>query len=119
MEVTVDQQDTVTIVKVAGSVDSLTAGDLSESLAKEIERGAHQVVVDMSEVDYTSSAGLRALLGAVKLARQRGGDFRLAAVQGAVYRVLELSGFNSILKSYDQVEEAVASFGIPAEDQRE
>jgi anti-anti-sigma factor len=119
MEVTVDQQDSVSIVKVAGSVDSLTAGDLSESLAKEIESGAHQVVMDMSAVDYTSSAGLRALLGAVKMARERGGDFRLAAVQKLVSRVLELSGFTSILKSYDHVEEAVASFGIPAEDQKE
>jgi anti-sigma B factor antagonist len=59
---------------------------------------------------YTSSAGLRALLATVKDARSRGGDLRLAAVNPAVRKVLDLSGFTSILKVYDEVDEAVASY---------
>ncbi len=61
-------------------------------------------------MDYTSSAGLRALLETVKETRQRGGDLRLAAVQPDVRRILDLAGFTQILKLYGNVEEAVASF---------
>jgi anti-sigma B factor antagonist len=61
-------------------------------------------------VEYTSSAGLRALLATVKEARIKGGDLRLASVGGSVHRVLELSGFTSILKLYGDVDAAVASY---------
>ena len=54
--------------------------------------------------------GLRALLTTLKDARRNGGDFRIAGVQPAVLRVLELSGFTSILKLYGDVGAAVASF---------
>jgi len=119
MEITVEHQDPVVLVKIVGSIDSLTAGDLSASLTKEIEGGARQLVVDMSGIDYTSSAGVRALLGTVKLARQHGGDLRLAAAQKGVYKVLELTGLTSILQSYDGVDEAMASFGAPSADPSE
>ena len=49
-------------------------------------------------------------MATLKDARRQGGDFRLAGVQPPVLRVLELSGFTSILKLYGDVDEAVASF---------
>ena len=61
-------------------------------------------------VNYTSSAGLRSLLGTVKSCRQAGGDLRMAAVQPQVHRVLEISGFTSILNLFPDVDHAVASF---------
>jgi anti-sigma B factor antagonist len=65
----------------------------------------------LSQVGYMSSAGLRALLAALKEARQQKGDFRLAAVQDNVRQVLEMSGFTGIFQVFATVEEAVASFG--------
>jgi anti-anti-sigma factor len=50
------------------------------------------------------------LLGTVKEARRHGGDLRLAAVRAPVLRVLELSGFTSILKCFADVPTAVGSF---------
>ena len=73
-------------------------------------RARIHLVGDFALVDYTSSAGLRALLETVKETRQRGGDLRLAAVQPDVRRILDLAGFTQILKLYGNVEEAVASF---------
>ena len=64
----------------------------------------------LGTLEYTSSAGLRVLLSTLKEARQRGGDLRLAAVQERVRRVLDLSGFTSILKCYPDVDAAVASY---------
>ncbi|MCC6195205.1 MAG: STAS domain-containing protein [Burkholderiales bacterium] len=114
MEIEVTSAGDVTIVGIRGSVDGLTADDLIRALADSVNRGAAQLVADCSALDYTSSAGLRSLLGAVKLARQHGGDLRLAAIQPPVLRILDLSGFTGILKHYPDVPAAVGSYGESA-----
>lgn len=111
MDVSVEPRGAVTVVRLVGSVDGLTADGLQASLRSQLDGGAIRLVADLSGVAYTSSAGLRALLATLKAARQMGGDFRLAAIQPAVMRVLDLSGFTSILKHYPDVDAAVASFG--------
>jgi anti-sigma B factor antagonist len=110
MEIEVNLAGSVTVVGIRGSVDSLTADDLTRTLADRVSEGATRLVADCSALEYTSSAGLRSLLAAVKLARQHGGDLRLASIQPGVLRVLDLSGFTSILKHYPDVEAAVVSF---------
>lgn len=111
MEIRSEQREQVTVVSIDGSVDGLTAPSLAQSFRQLIAEGHVRLVADLSGVSYTSSAGLRALLEALKESRQRGGDLRLAAVQPDVYRVLDLSGFTGILKLYPDVGAAVASFG--------
>ncbi len=114
MQIVVSAEGGVTVVGISGSVDGLTADELLRTLADRVSAGAAQLVADCSALEYTSSAGLRSLLGAVKLARQRGGDLRLAAIQPGVLRVLDLSGFTSILKHYPDVDAAVVSFAETA-----
>jgi anti-sigma B factor antagonist len=111
MDITAEQRTHVTVMSITGSVDGLTAPALAQSFRQQIAEGHVRLVADLSLVHYTSSAGLRALLEALKETRQRGGDLRLAAVQPDVQRVLELSGFTGILKVFGEVEAAVASFG--------
>ena len=111
MEIAVREAGPVTVVAIRGSVDGLTSGDLSEAIAAQVRGGRARLVADFAEVEYISSAGLRAVLGALKDARQQGGDFRLAAIRPDVQRVLDLSGFTSILKAFTTVDAAVGSFG--------
>jgi anti-sigma B factor antagonist len=110
MDIKVDNHGQVCVVAVSGAVDALTATDLAKAFEEQVGAGRVSLVADLNGVEYTSSAGLRALLATVKLARQGGGDFRLAGVQPNVRKVLELSGFTSILKLYPDVAGAVASF---------
>ena len=109
MEIDLDRTADVTVARIVGTVDALTAPDLLTTLEAEIEEGSAHLVVDLSGTDYMSSAGLRSLLGAVKTARSAGGDLRLASAQPNVLRVLEMSGFTGILKCFEDVESAVAS----------
>ena len=111
MEASVDQRGDVSTVHISGSVDGLTAEDLQRVLAGEVEAGHYKLVADFGAVDYMSSAGLRVLLATLKHTRSRGGDLRLAGLHPEVLKVLELSGFTGILKVFDAVEDAVASFG--------
>ena len=110
MEITTSRRGTVTVIAIAGSIDGMTASSLITSFREQVSGGNIRIVSDFAAVDYTSSAGLRALLETVKETRQQGGDLRLAAVQPDVLRVLELSGFTHILKLFPDVEAAVASF---------
>jgi anti-sigma B factor antagonist len=110
MDIEIRAIDDVTVVGITGSVDSLTAEQLFDALNVQIAQDRVRLIADLSGVDYTSSAGLRTLLGTLKDARRRGGDFRLASVQPRVLRALELSGFTSIVTLFPDVDAAVASF---------
>jgi anti-anti-sigma factor len=110
MEIEIRSIEHVTVVAISGSVDSLTADTLADAFSTQLKQDRVRLVADLSQVLYTSSAGLRTLLSTMKDARRRGGDFRLASVQPPVLRVLELSGFTGILNLFPDVDAAVASF---------
>lgn len=110
MEITHKLENQVTIVAIIGSLDALTAPDLNDFFNRWLAEREPKLVVDLSRLDYTSSAGLRVLLSAVKEARSHGGDLRLAAAQTNVQKVFELSGFVSIMQFFPDVATAVASF---------
>lgn len=110
MQVQVIQQEAITLLIAQGSLDSLSADNLTQVLDAQIQAGHTKLVVDMQGVHYTSSAGLRSLLMALKGARRLGGDLRLGAAQPNVMEVLSLAGFTSIIKIYDDVPAAVSSY---------
>jgi anti-sigma B factor antagonist len=112
MDISVQQSDQISIVSIAGSIDALTADQVTGCIDERISSGEKYLVLDLSEVEFMSSAGLRVILGAMKETRQQGGDLYLAGAQAGVDRVLKMSGFSKILKTYDSVDEAVAQFNV-------
>jgi anti-sigma B factor antagonist len=110
MEIQDKQVNGVTILSLTGSIDAMTAPKITEYIHELVGKGNIKLVADFSGVDYTSSAGLRVLLGAIKETRAQSGDMRLAEVQPDVLKVLNLSGFTNILKLFDGVDAAVASY---------
>jgi anti-anti-sigma factor len=110
MEITASQVSGVTLIRIAGSMDSLTSDEAQAFFDEQVAGNPIRLAADLSRVDYLSSAGLRVLLSALKGARQRGGDLYLAGLQENVRKVLELAGFTSIFKIFPTVEEAVAAF---------
>ena len=110
MKIDLKQIGDVFILALSGSIDALTAPQISDQISALTASGKNKLVADFSGVDYTSSAGLRVLLGGVKETRALGGDLRLAAVQPEVLKVLKLSGFTTIMKLFEDVDTAVASF---------
>ena len=107
----VKQENNSTVIEVSGSVDALTAPELSKVLLDQISDGNSRLVVSLLGVEFMSSAGLRTLLGAVKEARSNGGDLRIASAKPGVDKVLKMSGFHTIAKVFSSKEEAVSSFG--------
>lgn len=110
MDIQSKQDNDVTILTLKGSIDAMTAPQITAFIQAQIAKGNIKLVADLSGVDYTSSAGLRVLLGAIKETRAQSGDMRLASVQPDVLKVLNLSGFTNILKMFDDLDAAVASY---------
>ena len=69
-----------------------------------------QAVVDLSGVRFMNSSGLGMLVGALTTARNTGGDLRLAAVNGRVRTLLEVTQLDGVFVSFPTVDAAVASF---------
>ena len=110
MEIKDKQVDGVTVLSLTGSIDAMMAPKITEFIQGQIARGNIKLVADMSGVDYTSSAGLRVLLGAIKETRAQSGDLRLTGVQPDVQKILNLSGFTNIIKMFDTLDAAIASY---------
>ncbi len=98
------------VVAASGSLDAITATELTDFLLTKIGEGHTCLVLDLSKVDFMSSAGLRCLIVVLKESRRRGGDLRLAAVQQGVEKVLTMSGALNVLRAYPDEQEALESF---------
>jgi len=82
-------------IKVSGRIDTKTSPQLSECISSSLE-GVTSLVVDMGEVAYISSAGLRVLLTAQKTMNKQG-DMKVVNVNDDVMEIFEVTGFSDIL----------------------
>jgi len=110
VNIEVVKSDHVTVLKAAGRVDSTTAFQLGEALTSELNAGQYQLVVDLADVDYMSSAGLRELVNAYRDAKKAEGDLRLVRPSHRVQQILEMAGLDTIFQIFGRVEDALASF---------
>lgn len=111
MEISTKELKRVILVSPTGRIDHQTAPELQKTLDDLINAGQFKIVLDLENVSYISSAGLRVLLAARKaVKRWNRGDLRLAHLQPYVRDTLELVGFTRIFEVYDDVVDAVGSF---------
>jgi anti-sigma B factor antagonist len=111
MEVTAKQFKSCDMLTVSGRVDSSTAPQLTEALEGVTGDGRYKIVLDMSDLEYMSSAGFRALLSSQRVCkRYNRGEIVLASVPERVQEALELAGFTELFKVFPDAVEAVGSF---------
>lgn len=110
VDILVTTNDTVTLLNVAGRIDSSNANELGDVLNAQIDSGAFRFVLDLSALDYMSSAGLRELVSALKRVRREQGDIRLAGPSSRVYEVLEMAGLDTIFQIFHSQAEALDSY---------
>jgi anti-sigma B factor antagonist len=100
------------MVIVSGRVDSYTAPDLEKSLLGLIASGQKNIVVNLQQTDFISSAGLKALLSALMKVRKSvpAGDLVISEIRPELKESFNLVGFDRLFKFYDSNMEAVGSF---------
>lgn len=110
MEITVKPLKQVDIIKVSGRIDSATAPEFENALKGLLDRGRKKIVIDCQNLEYISSAGLRAMLAALKSAKSNGGNVVLAQANERVRDTLALVGFQTLFLQYTDIVDAVDSF---------
>lgn len=100
----------VLVVDMGGSLDSTSSGEAGDRIAN-IAKGEHKrVLLNLAELEYVSSAGLRVILRGAKLLQGNRGELKICNAKGPVRDVLETSGFKSLIKVYDTEQEAFSAF---------
>ena len=109
MELTIEREGGAVTAKVNGRIDSTNARDFEEAIRTSIEDGDLTVVMDLENLSYISSAGLRAVLMTAKTLWKRDAKFSLCSLSGPVKEVFEISGFDKIIPIHDTRDAALAS----------
>ncbi len=100
----------ISIIKVGGYIDTTTASELERALDSLLKQGRFNIIVDLGNVDYISSAGWGIFISEIKSIRENGGDLKLVRMVPDVYEIFELLEFHHILDVYDSVDEAINKF---------
>src|SRR4249920_1843769 len=99
----------VVIVRMVGRLDSSTAQPAEDNFARLIGDGSARLAVDLSDLEYISSAGLRVLLVVAKKVQQANGKVVLFGLVPSVREVFSISGFDQIFSIEPDAAAAVAA----------
>ena len=97
MTFTMNREGTNLTVAIAGNLDTLTSPELEKELEPALE-GVTGLTLDLKDLEYISSAGLRVLLGAAQTMGQQG-SIRTIHVQEEVMDIFRMTGFQKVLKT--------------------
>ncbi len=105
-----DNTKSVTVMTVKGRVDSETAPEFEHAVLQLIDDKRSKIILNMQRVEFLSSAGLRAMVKALKGAQSCGGDVRLVSVPEPIQGILLTVGMNQMFKMFATTEEALVGF---------
>ncbi|MDD3118632.1 MAG: STAS domain-containing protein [Victivallales bacterium] len=110
MEITQQQSDGIAIIALDGRLDAVTSADAEREFNSVLDSGREKLLIDLSHLEYISSAGLRILLVVAKRVQQKGGKIALNGLTTGVREVFEISGFSAIFKIFDRRDDALEFF---------
>lgn len=105
----IEQIAHASLLEVSGYIDTNTSAEIERQLLEEVDRGQRQIYLDLSSVDYISSAGWGVFISVIRHMREEGGDLKLLGMQPDVHEVYELLEFQSILESWPTLDDALAA----------
>jgi anti-sigma B factor antagonist len=114
LEINIEQTDGYTLCRPEGELDAYTVGQFREALTNLAEEP--QLLIDLSDVPFMDSAGLGALIGGIRRARENEGDVVVACSRPTLTRLLHTTGFDRIVPVTESIEEAIAAFGTHGND---
>jgi len=113
LEIHIEEGDGYTVCRPVGELDAYTVGQFREALGDLASNG--RLVIDLSDVPFMDSAGLGALIGGIRRARESGGDVAVACSRPTLTRLLHTTGFDRIVPVTETIPEAVAALDAGSE----
>ena len=112
MNVTSRRFANAVVVRAAGRLDQDTCETFRGDLLKYVDEAVHDagaIVLDLSALEYVSSAGLRCFMLASRQAKAQRGRIYVAALQPMVSEIFEISHFNLVFQVFPTVKDAIAA----------
>ncbi|MBD0400688.1 STAS domain-containing protein [Flammeovirga sp. EKP202] len=110
MEIEVTNVKDIFVVHVNGFMDASTSPIVEKEVLKLIDEGKTKLLLNLKDVSYMSSSGLRVFLAASKSIKGVQGKFIVCEANDVVQEILKISGFDLIIEVQDKYEEAILSF---------
>ena len=107
LQIDIEAGDGYTVCRPVGELDAYTVGQFREALGS--LASTPKLLIDMSRVPFVDSAGLGALIGGIRRAREAGGDVAVCCNRPTLVRLLHTTGFDRIVAVTDTIEEAAHS----------
>ncbi len=111
IEIKVEHDGDALVFRLRGSLDLATSPSVRAALYEAIDEGKYEIIVDLTELQFIDSTGLGALIGGHKRAVEHGGHLRLAAREGAILRLLNITGLIRVFSVYPSTEAALKDQG--------
>lgn len=96
MIIDVSKEGTLVRISLRGRMDAVSSPDFDHAIEELMSGGENEFLVEFSQLEYISSAGLQSLLAAAKRLEQQQGKITLSGLKGAVREVFEMSGFDTL-----------------------
>jgi anti-sigma B factor antagonist len=106
MEINVKPVEQVTVIEISGEIDSNTAPQAQERVLPLVQPGA-KILLDMSGVEYMSSAGLRMLLSMYRQITRQNGGLVLVGLAEEIKDTMSITGFLNFFTTRDTVDEGL------------
>ncbi len=111
MDITTTQYKHCDVLSLRGRIDSSTAPQFEQAIKAATDQSRYKIVLDMSGLEFMSSAGLRVLVNAQRICkRYNRGEVVLTEIPANIKSALDLSGFTPLFKVYSDKLTAVGSF---------
>ena len=109
MEISTEREGTLLVVKPGGRLDSINAREFDDAMRSAISQSDQVVIIDLENVSYVSSAGLRVILLTAKTLQKRGAKLLICSLSEPIREVFEISGFDKIISIHANKVQAQAS----------
>jgi anti-anti-sigma factor len=113
------KRDAFDLICMSGRLDTNTAVEADAALKQLVASGGLQIVLNLKNLNYISSSGLRILISALRDVKKKQGDLKLACLKGPVKEIFHMAGFDRLFSLYETEEEAVESFSYVTLDEKE
>lgn len=110
MEMIESRQGNILVLSVKGSLDVITSVDLEKKLTEWLDAGGKALVLDLTNLDYVSSAGLRVFMLVLKRLKKTGGHVRFCALTKPVKQIFDIAGLTFRVEIMAALPEALANF---------
>ena len=107
MEILCRKTEKAVLIALKGNLDTMTSPEFDKRIAELTGAGEAFLIVDLTNLAYISSAGLRSLLSAAKKVKAQSGNIVLFGLQDSVKEVFDITGFNNFFLVADNEPKAL------------